>query len=109
MDTCIICYEKFDNYAMINNKGENGKYCINCIGKWINESTSGILTSYPIKTISVYDNNNQHIFTFSSVKNEEQTKLIESEEIEEEEEDYGILKCLFFCCDLSFWCDLCFI
>lgn len=59
-DECPICYEiilKNRVYVMIDNEGENGKYHVSCIEKWLNKSTNGILTQNKIKKLKLNINN----------------------------------------------------
>ena len=66
-EDCPICFEKISKnkiYVMIDSEGENAKYHVRCIEKWLNKSTNGILTQNQIEKINLNINNE----TFSQLK-----------------------------------------
>lgn len=57
---CPICFNKFTNsqpFAMIDNTSEKGKYCIECIEKWLDISHNGLLTQDKVLSYSIYHEN----------------------------------------------------
>ena len=56
---CVICYKKIGDfpYAIINKKGENGKYHIECLEQWLRIShNKGVLTQDATESYSLYQN-----------------------------------------------------
>lgn len=55
-EECPICMQSIERiYAMIENKGENGKYHTECMDSWLKKSKNGILVQENIKSITIYD------------------------------------------------------
>jgi len=65
MSECPICLDNIDDdFAVINNLGETGKYHPNCLQSWLEKSPNGILTNNIVETYSIY-NNDKYINTLS--------------------------------------------
>ena len=65
MSECPICLDKInDEFAVINNLGETGKYHPNCLQSWLGKSSNGILTNNIVETYSIY-NDDKYINTLS--------------------------------------------
>lgn len=59
-DECLICFKKLDNdvrYAMIDHIDENGKFCVECLEKWLDKSKCGLITNDKINSYSIYEGN----------------------------------------------------
>ena len=57
---CPICFEKIskcENYAIINNPGENEKFHIDCLEKWLKQHNGGISTRTNITSYTEYQDN----------------------------------------------------
>jgi hypothetical protein len=112
MSECIICTNDIDTrYAVINNRGETGKYHQDCLELWLTAHRHGILTQTRIETYSIFEddkcvstiNADEHYDAFevfwNGINEDDDT-----EELEEEEDNYSFENSLLtlilflFCC-----------